>query len=234
MLNRLGSTALYEPSTQEPLVFLLWQPPAAPPPSFPFAETWSDSGPAVHVGYFVFLGASAGADAALELEQKLRQQLPPPAAGGFGWAVFQPQASFQLIGVVEIVLDSSGRPIVAADAPLQLPPGIMPFTFPGKCRVTATWQEGGGFVLTFPPPATGSTAVGVRVAVLGARCGCISALTALASPVVGEASVKALATLSLDPLAVFDPARTRLTPTGEFFVLRAIGGGYSFLPVPSA
>lgn len=233
VLKEMGSTAVYTPSSGEPFVFLLWKPPNGPLPTIPIDETWDTSAIARHSGYYVYLSAAVTEASASELEEKLRAELPALDTTSFAWAEFVPNERFRLIGTIGLTIEGEGPVVVAADAPLRLPPGVKPFTVPAKLAVSAQWEDNGGFVLTLPPPVDPAAAVGLGIALLGDRSGCITCSAALASTVVGDRSVKSFARVSLDPLRLFDPSRTYVAPTGDRFVLSAVDGGYTFLRVPA-
>jgi hypothetical protein len=233
-LARIGSTALYAPPGGEPWVFLLWNG-ADAPTSLPLDETWADQGAPARPGWYVFLTAVPPEPAAAELETALRSALS--AERGWAWSAYAGGPDARLRGAVPLKGDGAGHPVVAADAPVALPPGVLSFGFAAGLRVAASHGAAGemdGLVATRPTPYP-VPFTGVRVALAGPIAGCIFFGALLDSDVVGNRSVKAQADVRMDPLRPFDPHRNRTSPTGTRYVLIAEGAGaYRLERYPSA
>ncbi len=219
-LAQIGSSALYAPASGGRFVFLRWDG-ANPPASIQLAATWASSGPPAAEGWHVLVTAPPSAAAAAAFESSLRGVLA--ASRGFAWAI-TPPATFALAGQVPIGLDLAGKPIVASDSPIALPRGITQLTFSGGLALTAV----------DPPDLTGISAAapagnpgpGIVVALAGDAPGCVRLRGLLYSTVVGDRSRKDLAEVQLDPLAPFDPDRTKITPLGLEYELIHDAGGY--------
>jgi hypothetical protein len=226
-LLAIGRSGLYGPDSGEPFAFLLWSQPPEPVDSFPLEQTWSPDGPAVRVGYHVFLeGAPSGSEAEM-LATALRGGLPQdPVTTGFAWAASPPK-QFTLLGAVAVTIAGS-RPVVAADAPIAVEAPMPALTVPQGLVIEA--HPGlAGWTLTDP---RGQPGLGLDVPLLGPACGDISFRGLLASPVGGDATVKPLARVRIDPLHPFDPGRTEIVPLGaEYRVSEAPAGSYHIAPV---
>jgi hypothetical protein len=230
-LSRIGATSLYKPDSGETYAFLLW----TPDPQrerIALDQTWADQGAPPLVGWYVFLlSAPAGADAA-ELESRLRGVLPPPSVTSLAWASDSP-AAFELLAALALKLGPTDQPMLADDVPLVLPPGILCFTFAKNlCAMRMDFGAGDltGVILATPRPPSAAGASGLALPLLGPCAGCIHFTGARESTVTGDASVKPLADVLLDPLRLTDARRTRIRLTGLDYVLSKDGAGYHFFP----
>lgn len=218
-LDRIGQTSLYAPATGETYVFLLWDAPPEPDPSIPLAATWADVGMAACVGYFAFLRAVPSGTDATKLEAELRGVLPQPATTGFAWAEVSPEGELRPLGVVDVALDASDRPIVAKESPITVPKGIPAFRFAAALSVRAAADDSGMMGLRVTAESGATPGPGIYVPLAGDHAGCIRFQAFLESTVHDDRTVKPLADASLDPIRPFDPVRTHVRPVGTSYVL---------------
>lgn len=235
-LARIPGTALYAPGGGGTWAFLLWDA-AGAPPSLPLRDTWADRGAPPHTGWYVFLRAVPDAARAAELEAALRAALPAPASTGWAWSAYAPGAGAELRGSVAVQPDEASDPVVAADAAVAFPKGMLAFGFTRGLRVAATCDAAGemdGLVVT-RPTLPDEPWRGIRIPLAGPLAGCIVFGALLESAVSGEHSLKSAADVRLDPLRPFDPDRTRTTPTGaEYLLVAEADGTYRLEPHPPA
>jgi hypothetical protein len=229
------TTALYQPARpgrNENMFFLRWAT-DAPPPTIPLEKTWAKSGTPPEVGYFLFLDAPpAGARA---FEQAMRDSLPAPTASAFAWVVTGPPASVLTLLKTRLSQDQSNAPRVDGDTQLNLAlPGQESVGFGDGSPILAS-STGGlvhGFVVTYPslPGAQPPTASGVSLPMAGDFVGCVQFAGLKDTPhdagASGDSAVKALVTVSIDPLHPLDTTRNQLTFTGASFLLTQDANGY--------
>jgi len=227
-LVRISDSGLYGPDSAETFVFLLSDPPAEPPVTIALEETWEAQRRAPRTGFYVFLDALPSDRDASVLADALRCTLPPnPATTGFGWAHCPPSA-LSPAGAVDVTM-VGGCPAVASDAPIQVRSPMPELTIPAGLAVRA--QPGlAGWTLTDPYSRQDA---GVTVPLLGRDCGDIRFRALLASTVKGDATVKRLADVHIDPVRPFDSTRTRITLLSDEYSL-ALGpaGTYQLTRMP--
>jgi hypothetical protein len=217
-LSQIPGTKLYRPPGGA-FVFLLWEAPAAPPPSIGLSKTWAEKGAPPCAGWYVFV--SSGSETWPAVESQLRHVLG--AERGWAWAAMEGE-TLDLVGTVAVELDPEGRTVVAADALLGLPPGLPPLGFAKGLEVCALTGPAGIDGLGLATPG-GDPESGPTVGLLGTTSGCISFSALLASPVEGSESVKPLAAAQVDPLDPWDPARTWITPQRVDYMLVEVAAG---------
>jgi hypothetical protein len=215
-LAAIGNTSLYAASG-ESFVFLLWDPPSPAPPSIALTDTWSDDGPAPHIGYHVFVDRQPSVAEAEKLAPALREALPAnPVTTGFAWAQSPPR-EFALLAAVPVDIVDGG-PVVAADATISVPAPMPQLTIAAGLAASAEFDLS-AWTLTSPRPAHGRRAIGLGIALLGPAGGSATFEALLASKAVDKHSVKALAAVCITPLHPLDPQRNWIAPLGVEYVL---------------
>jgi hypothetical protein len=230
-LIQVPGTALYQPPQPPGAYFAFLLADAAnPPPTIAVTDTWSELTAPKYPGWYVFLQSDAAADAALE--QALTTALGKPKLTSFAWADYT-GGKLDVLAMAPVVAGSSGRAVLASDAPVTLPAGMRGLVLPKGAEVFAT-QAVDAFVFTYPPDTPGASPprpAGVSVALTGSAAGCLS-FSALvnASGGAGAGTRKALVSVQLDPDRPFDSARTFQAFTGRELLLVDDGGSYRLEP----
>jgi hypothetical protein len=237
VLTLIPSTNLYQPSAQGPgenMLFLRWAT-ASPPSSLPLEDVWADVGAPASPGYLVFLNAVPSSGDAVALEKALRAVLPAPVTTGFVWANFP--ASSPLQTLLKTRLGADNKPCIDGDTPFNGPPGFPGLGFGDGARVTAA-REGGfinAFAVTYPPEpgAMAPLGSGITLAMAGLGVGCLQfqGLISAPGPVAEDSVIKALVSVSMDPLHPLDTNRNFMTYDGPEYRLTIEDGKGSLSPV---
>lgn len=234
-MTRIGDSALYAPAKGLTWLFLLWDV-TDPPPSIPLTDTWSEQGSPARLGWYVFVSATPDRAHAAGLERALRDALPVPVATGLAWVGEDAGSGLDLRGAVAVRSDDQGRPVVAADAPITLPPELLTLGFLAGMRLALRHEETGepNGVIATRPAYDDQPWTGVVVPLTGSLAGCLTLTALLESTVEHDHSTKLAADVRVDPLRPFDPERTRISPTGAAYALIAeTDKTYRLLPVPA-
>jgi hypothetical protein len=229
VLTPIPSTTLYQPASRGPgenMLFLRWAT-ASPPSSLPLEDVWADTGAPPTPGYVVFLNAVPSPGNASALEQGLRAALPAPKTTGFVWAIFPGSPLVQTL--LKTRLDIDGKPCVDGDTPFNGRSGFPDLGFGDGALVIAARNEGfiGAFAVAYPPalspmPSLGS---GVTLPMTGATVGCVQfqGLINAFGSARQTSAIKALVSVSMDPLHPLDRSRNFITYAGPEYQLTVEG-----------
>ena len=223
-----GAMALYAALAGGGTAVFLLSSTAAAPPQLTLGEIWSDVGPPSRPGWFAFLAAAVTGASAREVELKLRSGLSPGEASGIAWAAADGTVACRL----PTKLGVDDRPVAAAETTLPTPLGSLALSFPAEAPLRGSRQGG---LLTaiecgIPAAAVGLPAASPAAAVQigGEAAGCVF-FEALVGDPPGSAGAVSLMTISIDPLAPFDPKRSYRRFTGRTFGFARTADGWQLV-----